>query len=70
MAEDVAAGLDYESKLSRDPALIDLLIEHGRARAQEFLSTLTWDAADDLTAIPGRDIWGRAVDGNWTPLPP
>jgi len=70
MAEDVAAGLDYESKLSRDPALIDLLIEHGRARAHEFLSTLTWDAADDLTAIPGRDIWGRAVDGNWTPLPP
>jgi NTE family protein len=69
MADEVGARLDYESKLSRDPALIDLLTEHGLARAREFLSTLTWDAADELTAIPGRDIWGRAVDANWTALP-
>jgi NTE family protein len=69
MADEVAEGLDYESKLSRDPAQIDRLTAHGRARAAQFLSLLAGGAADPLTAIPGRDIWGRAMDANWTPLP-
>lgn len=70
MADDVADELDYESKLSRSPLQLDRLIEHGQARAEHFLSVLTWPGADEQTAIPDRDIWGRKIDANWTPLPP
>jgi hypothetical protein len=69
MADEVAEGLDYESKLSRDPAQIDRLTEHGRTRARQFLSALDGSGADLLTTVPGRDVWGRAIDANWTPLP-
>jgi hypothetical protein len=33
MSDDVAASLDYESKLSRDPSQLRLLIEHGKDRS-------------------------------------
>jgi NTE family protein len=70
MADDVAAELDYESKISTNPTRIDSLVEHGRTRAEGFLSDLTAPDADDRTAVWSRDIWGRVKDRNWTPLPP
>jgi NTE family protein len=69
MSDEVAAGLDYESKVSRNPAQIARLTEHGIARARRFLSTLAGPDADERTAVPQHDIWGRLVDANWTPLP-
>ncbi len=68
MSDEVAAGLDYESKLSRNPSQIRLLMEHGRERARSFLADLKGPGADDRTAILSRDIWGRRKDRNWTPL--
>ena len=70
MSDEVAASLDYESKLSRDPSQLSLLIEHGKDRARSFLTDLKRPDADDRTAILFRDIWGRAKDWNWTPLYP
>ncbi len=37
MAQYVADGLGYASKLSRNPALLDMLTEHGIDRAKDFL---------------------------------
>ena len=34
MSDKVAASLDYDSKLSRDPSQIRLLREHGKDRAK------------------------------------
>jgi NTE family protein len=70
MSDEIAAGLDYESKLSRNSAMLDMLMEHGQAQAKDFLSDLKRADADDRTAIWSRDIWGRFKDRNWTPLPP
>jgi NTE family protein len=69
MADEVADTLDYESKLSRNPSAIDDLVEHGQHRATEFLRDLKRPDADDRTALPFHDIWGRAKDWNWKPLP-
>ena len=68
MSDEVTANLDYESKLSRDPSQLRLLKEHGKDRARSFLTDLERPDADDRTALPSRDIWGRARDRNWTPL--
>ena len=68
MADEVADTLDYESKLSRNPSAIDHLVEHGQRRATEFLRNLKHPDADDRTALPSHDIWGRAKDWNWKPL--
>jgi hypothetical protein len=68
MSDEVAASLDYESKLSRHPSQLRLLMEHGKDRARSFLSDLERPDADDRTAILSRDIWGRVKDWNWTPL--
>lgn len=70
MSDEVAAGLDYESKLSRDSSQRRLLMEHGKDRARIFLTDLERPDADDRTAILSRDIWGRVKDRNWTPLYP
>jgi NTE family protein len=70
MSDEVAARLDYESKLSRDRSQRRLLMEHGKDRAQSFLTDLERPDADDRTAILSRDIWGRVKDRNWTPLYP
>jgi NTE family protein len=69
MADEVADTLDYESKLSRNPSAIDELVEHGQHRAAMFLRDLERPDADDRTALPFHDIWGRAKDWNWKPLP-
>ena len=69
MADEVADTLDYESKLSRNPSAIDNLVEHGQHQATEFLCNLKRPDADDRTALPAHDIWGRAKDWNWKPLP-
>jgi hypothetical protein len=69
MADEVADTLDYESKLSRNPSAIDELVDHGQHRATEFLRDLKRPDADDRTALPIHDIWGRAKDWNWKPLP-
>ena len=68
MSDEVAASLDYESKLSRDPGQIRLLSEHGKDRARSFLADLERPDADDRTALLFRDIWGRRKNRNWTPL--
>jgi NTE family protein len=68
MADDVAAELDYESKLSTSPRTIDRLMEHGRDRAVEFLLDLQRPDADDRTALPLHDIWGRRKDWDWYAL--
>jgi hypothetical protein len=68
MSDEVAASLDYESKLSRDPLQLGFLREHGKERARSFLADLTRPDADDRTALLFRDIWGRLKDRNWTPL--
>lgn len=68
MSDEVAASLDYESKLSRDPSQRRLLAEHGKDRARRFLADLERPDADDRTALSSRDIWGRVKDRNWTPL--
>jgi NTE family protein len=68
MSDEIAASLDYESKLSRDPSQVRLLMEHGKDRARSFLTDLERPDADDRTAILSRDIWGRVKDRNWTPL--
>jgi NTE family protein len=68
MSDEVAASLDYESKLSRDPSQLRLLMEHGKDRARSFLTDLERPDADDRTALLYRDIWGRVRDRNWTPL--
>ena len=68
MSDEVAASLDYESKLSRDPSQRRLLTEHGKDRARRFLTDMERPDADDRTAILSRDIWGRVKDRNWTPL--
>jgi NTE family protein len=68
MSDEVAASLDYESKLSRDPLQLGFLREHGKERARGFLADLTRPDADDRTALLFRDIWGRLKDRNWTPL--
>jgi NTE family protein len=70
MSDEVAASLDYESKLSRDPSQRKLLMEHGKDRARSFLSDLERPDGDDRTAILSRDIWGRVKDRNWTPMYP
>jgi NTE family protein len=69
MSDEVGAGLDYESKLSRNPSHLRSLIEHGREQARSFLADLEGPNADDRTAILSRDIWGRRKDRTWTPLP-
>lgn len=69
MADEVADTLDYESKLSRNASAIDHLVKHGQHRATEFLRYLKHPDADDRTALPSHDIWGRAKDWNWKPLP-
>jgi len=69
MADEVADTLDYESKLSRNPTAIDELVEHGQHRAITFLRDLERADADERTALPFHDIWGRAKDWNWKPLP-
>jgi NTE family protein len=69
MADEVADTLDYESKLSRNPNAIDYLVEHGQHQATEFLRDLKHPDADDRTALPAHDIWGRTKDWNWKPLP-
>jgi len=68
MSDEVAASLDYESKLSRDPSQLKQLKEHGKARAKSFLTDLARPDADDRTALLSRDIWGRVRGRNWTPL--
>jgi hypothetical protein len=68
MSDEVAASLDYESKLSRNPLQLRLLTEHGKDRVRSFLTDLERPDADDRTALLSRDIWGRARDRNWTPL--
>jgi NTE family protein len=68
MADEVADTLDYESKLSRNPDAIDHLFEHGQHQATEFLRDLKHPAADNRTALPAHDIWGRTKDWNWKPL--
>ena len=70
MADEVADTLDYESKLSRNPSAIDHLVKHGQHQATEFLRDLKRPDADDRTAMPAHDIWGRAKDWNWKPLLP
>ena len=70
MSDEVAASLDYESKLSRNPSQIRLLIEHGKDRARRFLQDMQRADADERTAILSRDIWGRVKDRNWKPLYP
>ena len=40
MSDKVAASLDYDSKLSRDPSQIRLLREHGKDRARNFLTDM------------------------------
>ena len=67
MSDEVAASLDYESKLSRNSSQIRLLMEHGKDRARSFLHDLQSTDADERTAILSRDIWGRVKDRNWTP---
>jgi NTE family protein len=64
MSDEVAASLDYESKLSRDPSQLRLLKEHGKDRARSFLIDLERPDADDRTALLSRDIWGRLKDRN------
>jgi hypothetical protein len=68
MSDKVAASLDDDSKLSRNPSQIRLLREHGKTGRGT--SWLTWKKpdADDRTAILSRDIWGRMKDRNWAPL--
>jgi NTE family protein len=68
MSDEVAASLDYESKLSRDPSQRRLLTEHGKDRARRFLTDMERPDAGNRTAILSRDIWGRMKDRNWTPL--
>jgi NTE family protein len=69
MSNEMAASLDYESKLSRNPSQVKLLMDHGREQARNFLADLKAPDADDRTAILSRDIWGRRKDRSWTPLP-
>jgi hypothetical protein len=61
MSDEFARRLDYESKLERNPAFIADLTEHGRRRAHEFLGIVDSPMADELTALPGRNIWGQWV---------
>ena len=68
MADGIAAELDYESKLSRNPTRLDMLLEHGQEQAKRFLAALARPDADDTTTIRSRDIWGRKRDRSWTPL--
>ena len=68
MSDEMGAGLDYESKLSRNPSHVRSLMEHGREQARTFLADLEGPNADDRTAIVSRDIWGRRKDRSWTPL--
>jgi len=42
------AGLDYASKLDRSPALIERLLEAGRARAPEFFDAAPWPASGSI----------------------
>jgi NTE family protein len=61
MAPEIAEPLDYESKFDRNPLLIEQLLEHGDDQARRFLDALRSEDADELTALPRRDIWG-----SWT----
>jgi NTE family protein len=61
MSDEVAAGLDYESKLSRNPTLIHDLIAHGRERGRQFFNHLESPDANQKTALRNRNIWGQWI---------
>ena len=50
MSDRVASRLDYESKLSRSPALIKKLLAHGEERGRSFLERIDGPDADQTTA--------------------
>jgi NTE family protein len=50
MSPELARGLDYPSKLSRQPDFIGKLLDHGAAQAKVFLADLGEDRPADLTA--------------------
>ncbi len=66
MSDEVAARLDYESKLYRNPKFIQDLIAHGRERGRQFLNHLESPDADQKTALRNRNIWGQWI----APVPP
>jgi NTE family protein len=61
MDDEVAAGLDYESKLNRNPAFLRMLFEQGLKEAERFLVNLAAPNADVATALVDRNIWGQWI---------
>ena len=59
MSDEVAASLDYESKLSRNSSQIRLLMEHGKDRARSFSMICK---AQTLMSVP-RSCLGISGDG-------
>ena len=53
ISDKVAASLDYDSKLSRDPSQIGLLREHGKDRARNFLTDMETQTPTVPRSCPG-----------------
>ena len=51
ISEDIQRTLDYSSKLSRSPQLIDGLIAEGKAQAEQFMATLGEPGLTPLEAL-------------------
>ncbi|MFZ9646331.1 MAG: patatin-like phospholipase family protein, partial [Fluviibacter sp.] len=51
ISEDIQRTLDYSSKLSRSPELIDSLITEGKAQAEQFLASLSEPGLTPLEAL-------------------
>jgi NTE family protein len=58
MGREMSDRLDYESKMDRNPAFIQELVDHGKQQADEFLERLDLHDCDLTTTLPDRDIWG------------
>jgi NTE family protein len=66
MSEDLQKGLDYPSKLSRQPTFIDRLIDDGARQASAFLAKLgDSDRPLDAAALPVVE----SVEGSSSPRP-
>jgi NTE family protein len=57
MSEGLQRGLDYPSKLSRQPGLIDSLIADGEAQAKKFLSHI-----EEAERAPGPTVEGMSIE--------
>ena len=51
ISEDIQKTLDYSSKLSRNPQLIDGLVAEGKAQAKQFMASLSDPALTPLEAL-------------------